>query len=57
MKKQCPVCKNEYETTHSSKEEAFKTRNNDSREQWLSGICGSVCWDNLFSGDSDDEEI
>ena len=41
----CPFCKIDYKPRHSSKAEAFKNDDMDSREQWLSGCCGPECWD------------
>jgi len=48
MIKTCFCCKSRYETTHATKEEAFETKDMNSREQWLSGCCSQDCWDGMF---------
>lgn len=40
----CPNCLTDYIPTHKSKEEAFKTNDLEAREQWLSHICSTKCW-------------
>jgi len=40
----CPQCGNEYEPTYKTKAEAWKTDDNEAREQWLSHICSTPCW-------------
>ncbi len=44
----CPHCLKDYIPTHKSKEEAFKTNDLEAREQWLSHICSTKCWDEFF---------
>lgn len=48
MKFTCPICKEEYDTTHDTKDEAFSTNNFTSIEQWLSHICSDKCFDSVF---------
>jgi hypothetical protein len=45
----CPHCLKEYAPKHKSKEKAFETNDLESREQWLSHICSTKCW-NEFLG-------
>jgi len=45
----CPHCLKEYAPTHKSKEKAFETSDLEAREQWLSHICSTKCW-NEFLG-------
>ena len=40
----CPNCLKLYTPTYKSKQEAFKTCNMEAREQWLSHICSTECW-------------
>ena len=40
----CPNCLTDYVPTHKSKEEAFRTNDLEAREQWLSHICSTKCW-------------
>lgn len=44
----CPQCLNAYTPKHKSKEEAFRTDDLEAREQWLSHICSTKCWNELF---------
>ena len=45
----CPACKKRYLPTYSSKTEAMDTDNLVAREQWLTGICSSKCWDKFLA--------
>lgn len=45
----CPHCLKEYAPKHKSKEKAFETNDLEAREQWLSHICSTKCW-NEFLG-------
>lgn len=40
----CPNCLTDYVPTYKSKEEAFKTNDLEAREQWLSHVCSTKCW-------------
>jgi hypothetical protein len=48
----CPFCGEAFRPRHASKEEAFKTDDLESREQWLSRCCSDECWDEnvVFGG-------
>lgn len=47
----CPNCLTDYIPTHKSKEEAFKTNDLEAREQWLSHICSTKCWNEYLGVD------
>lgn len=47
----CPNCLKEYSPTHPNKEEAFRTNDLISREQWLSHICSDECWKKYLGGE------
>jgi len=46
----CPNCLKEYSPTHPNKEEAFRTNDLVSREQWLSHICSDECRNKCLGG-------
>ncbi len=50
-KKKCIQCKKEYEPKHYTKEEAFRTNDLESREQWITGICSTKCWKDMLGPD------
>jgi hypothetical protein len=44
----CPACKQSYTPAFPTKEQAFAEGNADEREQWITGICSSECWDKFL---------
>ena len=49
----CPCCRKVYKPDFPSIDDCQTL---DQREQHLSGICSSTCWDSLFPEDEDDRE-
>jgi len=41
----CPLCLKRYSPKYASKKEAFLTMDMEAREQWLSHICSTECWE------------
>lgn len=50
----CPNCLKDYIPKHESKAEAFKTNDLEAREQWLSHICSTKCWNEYLGVDQND---
>ena len=40
----CPNCLEIYIPTYKTKQKAFETNDMEAREQWLSHICSTECW-------------
>lgn len=49
----CPNCQDTYKPTYPSKVEAFKTEDNEAREQWITGLCSTICWKQFLSIDGE----